>query len=176
MGKHAMGFLRHRRDDAAHAQGRRPNRHDDGKAELAATPAGLAPAQRASIEASLSERGIGDALERHMFLAALDYQISSFAGRLAETAGGGAEVADQVCTTANGPEGCTGDEAQRLCRAFVAELARAYDACFETPPTADSDGPFSGVLGMLREATGLMLHCDRRLIDQAIGMAAPGSP
>jgi hypothetical protein len=29
---------------------------------------------------------------------------------------------------------------------------------------------------MLREATGLMLHCDRRLIDQAIGMAAPGSP
>jgi hypothetical protein len=162
-----MGFLRHTRDG-----GRRAPAGDDAGPDPEPTTTGsrLAHSQRARIDSELTERGIGDTLERQMFLAALDYQIASFSHRLSETTDSSGGLAEAVCiAAAQGFDGGTADDAQVICRAFVAELARAYDACFETAPTADSDGPFSGVLRALREATGLMLHCDRHLIAQAIG-------
>jgi hypothetical protein len=171
-----MGLLRQTRDG-----GPGPAGGDDDaagrKADTAATTAGLPAAQRARIDAELAARGIGDALERRMFLAALDYQVASFANRMPHLADSGTALAEEACTAAAaGLDGTTGDEAQRVCRAFVTELARAYDACFETPPTADSNGPFGRILRTLRESTGLTLHCDRRLIDQAIGTVTPGTP
>jgi len=143
---------------------------DDG-----AVGSGLDPAHRKRIDTELSARGIGDDLERRMFLAALDYQIAAFATQQA-LAGVGARLTGQVCRAAAvGLNDTADDEAQRVCRAFVAEVARSYDACFETPPSAELGSPFHSILRTLRDSTGLVLRCDGQLIDQAIGTAGPGA-
>lgn len=148
---------------------------EETAAEDGAVGSALDPAHRERIDSELSARGIGDDLERRMFLAALDYQIAAFATEL-PLAGVGEQLTKQVChAAAVGLNETAGDQAQRICRTFVAEVARSYDACFETPPSAELGSPFHSILRTLRESTGLVLRCDGQLIDQAIGTAGPGA-
>ncbi|TVQ92430.1 MAG: hypothetical protein EA400_03685 [Chromatiaceae bacterium] len=149
------------------------------------TGVGLTRPQRQLLEAELIRRGIGDALERRVFLAALDYQIAALLERLRQVAptavpalvaAACAAAVHDLPGPANGHRGGPngghhGGAAEALCQAFVGELALAYDACFETAPTADAGGPFCGILDGLRRVTGLRLPNDHARIDQAIAVA-----
>lgn len=161
---------------------------------------GLTRPQRQVLETELIRRGIGDALERRVFLAALDYQVAALLERLQEVApalvtaacvaamqgrrasarptgdprsdlGGdlGGDLGHDLGGDRAGHPGSDATEA--LCQSFVGELALAFDACFETAPTADAGGPFCGILDGLRRVTGLHLPQDQARIDQAIAIA-----
>lgn len=136
----------------------------------------LSDAQREAVAGLLKELGIGDAIARQLFLAALDYQVSAFSRRM-ETLDGRANVAllERACVEAavqlrdTAPEDTANACVQQLCVSFVSEIARSYDACFETPPTADRQGPFSRVLANLSDAAGLpALPCSAELIRRAV--------
>jgi hypothetical protein len=136
----------------------------------------LSDAQREAIAGLLKELGIGDAIARQLFLAALDYQVSTFSRRMG-TLDGHADVAllERACVEAAGqlhdtaPDDTANACVQQLCVSFVREIARSYDACFETPPTADRQGPFSRVLANLSDAAGLpALPCSAELIRRSV--------
>jgi hypothetical protein len=131
----------------------------------------LTPAQRNHVEAALKRVGIGDVIERSMFLAALDYQLTAFTERLRSAdPRQGTELLQQACgDAAESLEGAEQERLRALCEAFVAELARAYDACFGTPPTPELHGPFGRVLLSLCDSIGLALPCDGDLLDRAVG-------
>jgi hypothetical protein len=165
-------------------QGKRSRARRKGVAAAKPTPGaatapdddGLSGAQRDAIAALLKELGVGDAIERRLFLAALDYQVSAFSRRVGALDNrANAALLKQACLEAavqlhdTAPDIGHAD-VQRLCVSFVSEIARSYDACFETPPTADRQGPFKRVLANLCDATGLPpLHCSADVIQRAIG-------
>jgi hypothetical protein len=131
----------------------------------------LTGAQRRRVEAALKRAGVGDVIERSMFVAALDYQLAAFSDRLrrVQPARDTARLQRACNRAAETLEGPSQEQLRAVCEAFVAELARAYDACFDIKPTPDEHGPFGHVLASLRESIGLALPCDGDLLDRAIG-------
>lgn len=169
-----MGFLRRTRDQQL------PSYATSTPADLRVETArgGLSDEQREAIEAELARHDVGDAIERRLFLAALDYQLGAFAGRVrCVVPDGQRALAERACAAAaRSLDGRIAGEAERICRGFVTELARAFDACFETPPTAEEDGPFLGILRRLRTRNGGPLICDEGLVARAIDSGAtPGA-
>ena len=131
----------------------------------------LSTIQRQGIDTLLRELGVGDAIERRLFLAALDFQLASLLERLRSASPGASEhLLQQVCSEAAAHlDDRVRLHAQRVCEHFVGELARAYDACFESQPSADSPGPFSKVLDNLCSSLGVKLPYDDALIHRALG-------
>lgn len=144
----------------------------------------LSSVQREDVDGLLKQFGVGDAIARKLFLAALDYQVSAFSRRV-DTLDSRANAAmlERACVEAanqlrdSAPDDSDSDDSgdalvQQLCVSFVSEIARTYDACFETPPTADRQGPFNQVLANLRDASRLPpLACNSELIQRAISAA-----
>jgi hypothetical protein len=162
-----MGLFRGTLDDAGQSQPAGP---------AAATANGgergqhLSTIQRQGIDTLLRELGVGDAIERQLFLAALDFQLASLLERLRSASSDVcADLLQQVCSeTAAHLDDPARLRVQRVCEHFVVELARAYDACFETHPTAGSPGPFGSVLDNLCSSLGVKLPCDNALIRRAL--------
>jgi hypothetical protein len=122
------------------------------------------------MDEALKQLGVGDALDRSLFLASLDYQLASFANRLqsvreAEESALGQDAGSAAAQTVDEP---SKEQFRQICEAFVADLACAYDACFEKPPTPDEQGPFGRLLADLCDCVGLKLYWDGDLLHRAI--------
>lgn len=130
----------------------------------------LTGTQRRRVEAALKQAGVGDVIERSMFIAALDYQLAAFSDRLCRVqASPDTALLQHACNrAADTLEGASQEHLRAVCEAFIAELACAYDACFDMKPTPDLQGPFGHVLASLCESIGLALPCDGDLLHRAI--------